>query len=31
MERQVWLAERRAALIGVYDAEAAAYGDDEYP
>jgi len=24
MERQVWLAERRAALIGVYDAEAAA-------
>src|SRR5262250_1393620 len=31
MERQAWLAERRAALIAVYDAEAAAYGDDEYP
>jgi SAM-dependent methyltransferase len=31
MERQVWLAERRAALVAGYDAEAAAYGDDEYP
>jgi hypothetical protein len=27
MERQVWLAERRAALAAAYDAEAAAYGD----
>ena len=31
MERQVWLAERRAALIAGYDADAASYGDDEYP
>jgi 2-polyprenyl-3-methyl-5-hydroxy-6-metoxy-1,4-benzoquinol methylase len=31
MERQAWLAERRAALVAVYDAEAATYGDDEYP
>jgi 2-polyprenyl-3-methyl-5-hydroxy-6-metoxy-1,4-benzoquinol methylase len=31
MERQVWLAERRAALAAGYDADAAAYGDDEYP
>ena len=31
MERQVWLAERRAALVAGYDAEAAAYGDNEYP
>jgi hypothetical protein len=31
MERQVWLAERRAALAGVYDAEAAAYGDGPQP
>ncbi len=31
MERRVWLAERRAALVVGYDAEAAAYGDDEYP
>jgi ubiquinone/menaquinone biosynthesis C-methylase UbiE len=31
MERQVWLAERRAALVAGYDADAAAYGDDEYP
>jgi hypothetical protein len=31
MERQAWLAEGRAALVAVYDAEAAIYGDDEYP
>jgi SAM-dependent methyltransferase len=31
MERQVWLAERRAALAAGYDAEAAAYDDEEYP
>ncbi len=31
MERQVWLAERRAALVAAYDAEAATYGDEEYP
>jgi SAM-dependent methyltransferase len=31
MERRVWLAERRAALVVGYDADAAAYGDDEYP
>jgi len=31
MERQVWLAERRAALVADYDADAATYGDDEYP
>lgn len=31
MERQVWLAERRAALVDVYDAEAAAYGDGPQP
>jgi cyclopropane fatty-acyl-phospholipid synthase-like methyltransferase len=31
MERQVWLAERRAALVAGWDAEAAGYGDDEYP
>jgi len=28
MERQVWLAERRAALVAAYDAEAATYGDE---
>jgi hypothetical protein len=27
----VWLAERRAALVADYDADAATYGDDEYP
>jgi len=26
-----WLAERRAALAAAYDAEAATYGDEEYP
>src|SRR5690242_14816498 len=31
MERGVWLAERRAALVVGWDAEAAAYGDDGYP
>jgi len=31
MERQVWLAERRAALVDVYDAEAAAYGEGPQP
>jgi SAM-dependent methyltransferase len=31
MERQVWLAERRAALVVGYDADAATYGDDQYP
>ena len=31
IERQVWLAERRAALVALWDAEAATWGDDEYP
>ena len=31
MERQVWLAERRAALVDAYDAEAATYGDGPQP
>ncbi len=31
MERQVWPAERRAALVAVYDAEAATYGDGQHP
>jgi hypothetical protein len=31
MERQVWLAERRAALAADYDAGAAADGGEEYP
>jgi hypothetical protein len=31
MERQVWLAECRAALVAVYDAEAAAYDDERHP
>ena len=31
MERQVWLAERRAALVAVYDTEAATYGDGQHP
>jgi 2-polyprenyl-3-methyl-5-hydroxy-6-metoxy-1,4-benzoquinol methylase len=30
MERQVWLAERRAALVADYDAGAATYGREEY-
>jgi hypothetical protein len=28
MERQVWLAERQAALAAAWDAGAATYGDD---
>ncbi len=31
MERQKWLAERRAALVAAYDAEAAAYDDERHP
>jgi cyclopropane fatty-acyl-phospholipid synthase-like methyltransferase len=31
MDRQVWLAERRAAVVAVYDAEAPAYDEHEYP
>jgi SAM-dependent methyltransferase len=31
MDRQAWLAERRAAVVAIYDAEAATYGDHEYP
>jgi SAM-dependent methyltransferase len=31
VERQVWLAERRAALVAGYDAGAGTYDDDEYP
>jgi 2-polyprenyl-3-methyl-5-hydroxy-6-metoxy-1,4-benzoquinol methylase len=31
MERQVWLTGRRAALAAAWDAEAATYGDEEYP
>jgi SAM-dependent methyltransferase len=31
VERQVWLAERRAALVSGYDAGAATYGGEEYP
>jgi SAM-dependent methyltransferase len=31
MDRRAWLAERRAAVVAVYDAEAATYGDHEYP
>jgi SAM-dependent methyltransferase len=31
MDRQAWLAERRAAVVAVYDAEAPAYDEHEYP
>jgi 2-polyprenyl-3-methyl-5-hydroxy-6-metoxy-1,4-benzoquinol methylase len=31
MDRQVWLAERLAAVVAAYDAEAAAYDEHEYP
>lgn len=31
MDRQTWLAERRAAVVAVYDAEAPAYDEHEYP
>ena len=31
MDRQVWLAERRAAVVAAYDREAPAYDEHEYP
>lgn len=31
MDRQVWLAERRSAVVAVYDAEAPGYDESEYP
>ena len=31
MDRRAWLAQRRAAVVAIYDAEAATYGDHEYP
>ena len=31
MDRQAWLAERRSAVVAVYDAEAPAYDEHEYP
>jgi cyclopropane fatty-acyl-phospholipid synthase-like methyltransferase len=31
MDRRTWLAERRAATMAVYDAEASGYEQDEYP
>jgi ubiquinone/menaquinone biosynthesis C-methylase UbiE len=31
MERAEWLAERRAAVVAVYDAESEAYDENEYP
>jgi ubiquinone/menaquinone biosynthesis C-methylase UbiE len=31
MDRQLWLAERLAAVVAAYDAEAAAYDEHEYP
>ena len=31
IERQKWLAERRAALVAAYDAEAATYDDQRHP
>ncbi len=31
MDRQAWLAQRRAAVVAAYDAEAAAYDQHEYP
>jgi SAM-dependent methyltransferase len=31
MDRQAWLAERRSAVVTIYDAEAPAYDDHEYP
>src|SRR5262245_56853799 len=31
MDRQVWLTERRAAVVAVYDAEARTYDDNLYP
>jgi ubiquinone/menaquinone biosynthesis C-methylase UbiE len=31
MDRQAWLADRRAAVVAVYDAEAPTYDEHEYP
>jgi ubiquinone/menaquinone biosynthesis C-methylase UbiE len=31
MNRQAWLAERRSAVVTIYDAEASAYDEHEYP
>jgi ubiquinone/menaquinone biosynthesis C-methylase UbiE len=31
MDRQAWLAERRAAIVATYDAEAATYDENPYP
>lgn len=31
MDRQEWLAERQAVVVAVYDAEAPAYDEHEYP
>src|SRR5215472_15710751 len=31
MDRQTWLAERRAAVVASYDSEAAGYDEHEYP
>ena len=31
MDRQAWLAQRRASVVAVYDAEAATYNDNLYP
>jgi hypothetical protein len=31
MDRQEWLAERQAAVVSVYDAEAPAYDEHDYP
>ena len=31
MDRQEWLAERQAAVVTVYDAEAPAYDEHDYP
>ena len=31
MDRQAWLAERQAAVVTVYDAEAPAYDEHDYP
>ncbi len=31
MDRLMWLAERRAAVVAAYDCEAPAYDEHEYP
>jgi len=31
VDRQTWLAERRAAIVATYDSEAATYDENEYP